>query len=382
MGGRVTIWRSRWVGRAATLLVLSAALENVTAAQDLDRITMDDIVVAWKARHQQIRSGRFAWTETKWIRKGTLPSSGPSTQADTPLPEDDTLISYNCTLVFEGERMRFESAGDKPLFQGALDQHHTGVWNGAVGKDFRHGGEIPNGEVYDFAWDLTQQPLWPFRVAFRMLHPQWFSLQIDEFVLSSRRDVIEGHPNIVIETAPAIIRKQAGGRLPAWKDSYWISPDQDFAVTRYARTSDMLPGHSAEFRVSYQRDAEYGWYPSTWRYVDGSTETPNEVREGTLTSHALNVAVDPAAFDFEFPAGTLVRDTLTNEYYLVRELGEKRIVTDAELRRGANYSDLLASETGQARTTTISPRYPPWLLWAAVTILAICAGLFWLRGRV
>ncbi|MCP4544238.1 MAG: hypothetical protein GY832_44565, partial [Chloroflexi bacterium] len=80
----------------------------------------------------------------------------------------------------------------------------------------------------------------------------------------------------------------------------------------------------------------------------------------------------------------------TGSRYIVRDTGETREITDAELQRGAGYKDLLATESGAAlQDTSSSPdgRQTVWFGWPLYVICALFAAALiavvaWMRRRV
>ena len=98
---------------------------------------------------------------------------------------------------------------------------------------------------------------------------------------------------------------------------------------------------------------EHGWLPRGWKIVAvNSTGKPDHEVSAVVTQLQVNVAIDPKAFDLEFPPGTWVRDfTRQSELgdttqYIVLEGGKQRPITEKD--RGATYQQLLESATGKS----------------------------------
>jgi hypothetical protein len=83
-------------------------------------------------------------------------------------------------------------------------------------------------------------------------------------------------------------------------------------------------------------------------------------------------------FEFEPPSGTSGQDYTSGEreHYLVRDSG-RRPVSDAELMRGARYSDLMTTRPGEA---LLPPGERPWR-WTWLAIVVSLAGFGWLIWR-
>lgn len=169
--------------------------------------------------------------------------------------------------------------------------------------------------------------------------------------MAEQTEAIGGFECIALETSPQALRElEAAGKRP-WKRTYWISPEQEFAIVRSTLSLPNLPRPSEDLSIIYTHDANVGWYPSKWKLVAGGAgEHPDTIVEATVTRHELNVAPPATRFSYTFPAGTWVRDTRAgDESFIVREGGGKRPVTEQELLRGATYRDLLKTETGKAK---------------------------------
>ncbi len=358
---------------------------------DISQVTMQDLAREWKSKHDQVRSGRFSWVESRWLGPARQASfsrfSKPGPNGGPGVNEDAPLLRYDNTLIFDGERMRFERVGEEwhPRKSALLTRHHIGVWDGSVGTVLRLDEDFAHAEIYALGWDLTQRPLFPFRVAFRMLHPQWYSLQLDEFVFRREHETFEGHQCLVIESSPEDMQRRTAQRMPPWRYSYWISPVQDFSVVRFQRSQDSLPRPSEEISVSYRRDAQHGWYPARWRIVDGSSDPPKEIIDAEVTEYAINQPVDSAAFALELPDGTWTRDLspdiTSTESFIARADGERRPVTRAELERGATYEELLATESGAAALTPVRPRWLTWAVWVTSGVVSVLVLTVALRHR-
>ena len=98
---------------------------------------------------------------------------------------------------------------------------------------------------------------------------------------------------------------------------------------------------------------EHGWLPRGWKIVAvNSTGRPDHEVSAVVTQLQVNVAIDPKAFDLEFPPGTWVRDfTRQSELgdttqYIVLEGGE---ATPNHVQdRGATYQQSSRVRPGRA----------------------------------
>jgi hypothetical protein len=101
--------------------------------------------------------------------------------------------------------------------------------------------------------------------------------------------------------------------------------------------------------------------------------------EYTVQRLEINQPFPDAPFDFEFPPGTWVDDTTRGrdrmEQYIVREDGGRRPIERQERLRGAEYEDLVVTETGEAKRPR-PPRRTNWWFWGGVVVLAVAAGVY------
>jgi hypothetical protein len=70
-----------------------------------------------------------------------------------------------------------------------------------------------------------------------------------------------------------------------------------------------------------------------------------------ITKREINVDIPRSEFQIDFPVGTKVHDRRMGAappWYIVRAGGVKREITDAEMRRGATYDELISTESGMA----------------------------------
>src|SRR6187549_2926864 len=96
--------------RTCLLIVLSLGTFNsgastATAQQGSNAFELHDITHAAEQRWEQARSGRFEWTETKWMQKGSLL---PATEFGPSLPREDVTHTYSNVFEFDGDKYRFE----------------------------------------------------------------------------------------------------------------------------------------------------------------------------------------------------------------------------------------------------------------------------------
>jgi hypothetical protein len=350
-------------------------------------MSVEDLSQAWKAKHQKYRTGRIQWGETRWLRRGSIPVMRGSSMGASgdPVPASDSKFEFKCSLVFDGEMMRYECDG--PVWFDRTNKFestsHLNVWDGKSGKVFLGFPGRPTGQVHDLAMELTQPSLWAPRSAFRALNPQWFSLEIDKLVLLPMTETIGGHECLILETAPRDLTGKTGTGLAPWKRRFAVSRDQDFGLIHYTMTSEQYPEPVQEYSVEYSLDSLAGWVPTRWKRVEGPRAEPREIVEAVVSGSEFNRPVPPETFVYSFPKNTYVRDDRNDGLYIALGGDEKRAVTREELLRGAKYEELLITESGTAhsRADRKAPRH--WARWgigAAVVAVTVVMLLCWRRN--
>jgi hypothetical protein len=109
----------------------------------------------------------------------------------------------------------------------------------------------------------------------------------------------------------------------------------------------------------------------------------------TVTNVSIAEPIAEAELTMQHPAGTWVVDRRSQQSHLVRDAGEHRAVTDAELRWLPTYAELLQSESGQVgvvieRRARLREHWglAKWpLLVAGVLLCAVAASKWRGRGR-
>lgn len=362
------------------LFSLDGPVALAPAAETPSKITMSDLTRAWKARHTTIRSGRIEWTESRWIRKGSH-SMGMGMSDEGPIPPEDTTFTYTNELTFDGGRAHYRRTGPTRNLKTKKyeESDRVAVWDGKVASTLDSSSGYPHGQLNDFSMELPEPTLFPFCAAFRMLHPQWYAPPMKDFVIREGREDIDGHSCVVLETAPRILDDLVKrGRRP-WKESYWVSPEQDYVVVRH-ESSLASAKPATQFAISYEHDPQHGWYPAKWTRTVGS-ERLSDLWEGRTTAYALNQPVDAKLFDTTLPEGTWVQDHRSKESYIIQAGGVKRLVSDGELVRGATYEQLLVTGPGMAATAKINRGFRPWLVWGGIGLGILLVGVAFLRKK-
>jgi len=159
--------------------------------------------------------------------------------------------------------------------------------------------------------------------------------------------------------------------------------------------------------VDYALDRSHGWFPCAWTYTTyrhpeaGQTVGDVFMRDkARVTGHSFNVKIPDSEFRIDsYPPGTLVSDVRAHEYYILREGGRKRMITEQEVSAACTYDELVATESGMAVPGAFAPTRTPdelvptesepndrepgawrrmrwWALTAAIVLLIAGAALF------
>jgi hypothetical protein len=104
------------------------------------------------------------------------------------------------------------------------------------------------------------------------------------------------------------------------------------------------------------------------------------VSSAKVVKYEMNKALQPRAFEIEFPVGTLVADHKTGDSYLLKDGGEKRRILAGEFS-GDNYKELLTTAPGEAGGRRSSPRGALNVWFIAVNVIVILILLLLVAGK-
>jgi hypothetical protein len=327
------------------------AEEVPASSQSGAQSSLDDVVRAWKRREERIRSGRFAWTETRTVVKGAWVDPQDSKKV---VPPRDLTWTIKTEWTWEGPRMRTTRKGsrwdhEKEEF---LPYDYVSVWDGTINKSFDPFRDQKVGIIGSGPLDLGLRDYFPMRMAYR----PFIGFQPGRFTKSRESGDRDGRPHIIVEDTSG--------------EQYWLDPARDFTVARYLLFQDRLP--LVRMDISYRQDESGEWVPIAWTDVGLSREGRiEESSKNEVSDYALNVTVEPETFALDFPVGTWVEDNVANTRYIVRENGSTRPITEEEmLRPGITYQDVVESESGMAGL----PARPWWSRLTVPLVLAVVAG--------
>ncbi len=342
--------RTRSRGVTACLLVL-ASLKIVFPEPAIGResapITLDQILQVWQDREAAFRSGTFVWKEVRFLAKGGHRSGRE------PFPPQDVTHKYQRSFMFEGGKLRY-SANHPGVWAPGMEffqREEEDAWDGRIGKSLVGGRP---GDTFDYRGHVVPDreraapgllPLRPILAHYWPSRGQVGSLR--RLSLTGRRGKMDISSCIVLEGSPGVDARTGVNR------SIWLDPQRGYIVRRWMAAQD---GKSLlQTDVFYSEDPGHGWVPSHWKTLEHRPDgTLRQSIEATVVEQSINTAIEPEAFQLEFPPGTLVTDLRVpcgdGDYqkFVIRPNGTKRIVLAAELARGATLQELFDTPPGQA----------------------------------
>jgi hypothetical protein len=129
--------------------------------------------------------------------------------------------------------------------------------------------------------------------------------------------------------------------------SYWvtINPKMDYLIRRYVISHEHKPVFQVD--ISYTEHARDGWVPTGWRSMlfYGAQSNVSEQISVDISQCAINQAIDPKEFEFEFPSGTLVVDHHDDSRFVVTESNSRAMLTP-----GQSYEDFLRMQRQSGNT--------------------------------
>jgi hypothetical protein len=285
-------------------------------------------------------------------------------------------------VVIAGNSMRHERSGDVWTHTTGATEHHANyaVFDGRRSKmldetirkdDALHStGYV---RLTDRHTDVQNIYLSPILRHFRPISPTFTCFKLDSLKVLRTDDAVNGDRCIVLE------EKQDH---KFWNRKYWIVPDKDMAVIRFA---GVRPDGTTDHQVDteFRKDARFGWIPSSWKAIRcGREGKVFSSASNRVTEIEVNTPIPDSTFDIEFPAGTEVDDDISKRRYIVKPDGTQRQIMQREVDRGASYSELVKTDTGMARPRAGSyERLRYWKLVVIASSLFIAAGFLvtWMR---
>lgn len=324
-----------WVLFAVPLLVLGLFAYRAKG----DEVTIADIQEQWKQHQEKLKSFSFTWNTTRFDRAGTL-TDPLAAAAGKRIPEADKYTEFQRSLLYDRGSIRLTDQGEYygPLKDGTDDFRDTSItftWNGSHYNEFYDAdNHYPNGNISrsEAACFNDAQFNWILKATCAKA-PNRLNLTNYRVASTPSKDGIDH----------IVLRKKKVSTLDIVE--LWVQAKPPYLVTKLiAQAGGATVGWTEiGYRVD---DASQLTIPQSMKYVflDPDRKYKNLI-ESEIVSSSLNPETHPHDFEVSFPVGSLVVDDSVSprESYILREGGEKRIISDEELLRGATYDQLLNS---------------------------------------
>lgn len=323
--------------------------------------TGEEVLQAWKAREARFKTARIAWTEKHHFERGS--DIGIDARESTPdgkvFPNEAIDFESTVTAVFDGDKYAVFRSGKQwhNQAEAVIPMIHkyasdgtsfTRVWQFGEATPERH-------HVANISQKRKSPILFQDIVYFPMgiwCRPSPLVFVSEECVPAApQASSVAGRPCArIVWTHPQL-------------GQYWYDADPE---------ADCLPRHF-HFGLRQMIDIEYErrdgeWFPVRWtrNMLGHDRKTVVQTARAEVTKCEVNIPIGPSELDPEMPVGALVRDTRArpSEVHLVTSSG-KRPVTPEELKRGATYSELASTPSGEA-ALPVSRNSWQWWHWAAL----------------
>lgn len=318
----------------------------------LDRIRGDtpsiqSIGAAWKQRQDKFSSISVKWSDEERVAARSIPPGDPTGEF---LPDQDLDLSKDTRFMVSGSKMRYEYKGTQynPSRKEVHTKQYISVANGKISKNFHihFDGNLADYPMSGFIaktashWDIGNREIVPFIFFCRPLDRSLGGVAIEDYSIGKATAEIGGHT--CVELSPNSVKGP-------YRMVFWVAPSAEFNCLRitYGR-KDLAP--MCVWEIKYGQSQNGFLIPTSWELIEEGGNLRRIFRQikARVGSIDFSKEIDENQFDFEFPPDTAVVDSRTNERFISRADGEKRVVTKAELLRGAKYNDLISSESDEA----------------------------------
>ena len=254
-----------------------------------------------------------------------------------------------------------------PANPGVQAQHRDPTRSGGLSTSY------PDGVVKKESShsDVRNPQLRPIMMSYRAKNPKFRAYDIEQFTIVGGNSIIRGRKCVEIERRNSLANNSFVIRC-------WVDPLRDFLIVR-----EMMVSNGAvrlRIDIEYESHPVAGWQPQSWKIVRnyrGQSDKMQDSTKATLATCDINTRIDSKEFDLTYLKRTYVVDLATNEWYIVRPDGGKRVVKMDE--RGKTYEELVGEwKNQQSSAVSNSSR---WVMFAMSGILGLLAGVAWLRYR-
>lgn len=376
------------IGRAfacAMIIGMGCSLSLRTAAS-ADRVpTIEEVLQTWRLQHERVKTLRATIRHRRTLAKYFDDPRG--TKGKPVGPPQEKTFELTGTFWIDGDRWRADDIGPGwhlPTFR-MVETHYIHLFDGERAltlSDLKERGDQqfpvatfrpPNAK--DLGSLGTGPTTLPWLLNYRNEHPIYAIIQAVDWKTDPMLAVIDGHKCF------AIVARQTSG--PSFR--FWVCPDFDFRILR--RELD-APDLQARDEMKYKPHAELGWVLDAWSFtvhrpsLEGKM-TLMESEQYNVEQLSINETFPEDPFDYQVPEGTWVNDftgDAKTSKYIARANGEKRQILQQELARGAQYSDILKTQTGEAGRP-MRDDDSNWWFWGSAAVFLIAFGIYIQRCR-
>ena len=303
-------------------------------------VPLSAILEAWQARQNNVKSYEFSWTSTEF--------QGAHSIIVNNGPETDASFDAKATYILDGTgRFRLDYVG---MEYSPTKRSHVPVTtidenDGSKRISFFPNGiqDFPNAQISadpDSESANVSQTL-PVRLVYRTTDPIFGVVGTENLAVTESSTIVNGMECIGV--------RQASSKNSPLDILILVDPSKKYIPVKYEARFQGRPIAQATIS-SFVRDEIYGWVPEEWTLgakfdKSGSPSWSDSV---VVTKSRINHPLPADVFEIQFPVGTWVQNNITNEAYIVRENGGKRLILPGEFN-GTNYRELLESEPGPVR---------------------------------
>jgi hypothetical protein len=287
----------------------AAATEPEKAAVDpaAEAVTLSTLLTAWQARQDKLRSADISWTEQRWEISNDPPVPNLGIKAVRPAPE---AYEVSSALRLDGQKSAY-GYNDQSWFKGKLYKRKCVVaYDGKTSITFFPKSEepFPSATIHTAQSndDMGSVFLVPLMKALRPLDTAMGGCKREKLRLLDGADDIDGH------------RCQ---KVQCDSTTYWVDPARRYAIRR------LVARNWAEVSIAYSQDDLRSDLPISWHIKMANGDRSM----GKVTKSSINPKLPIEKFQVVLPAGTIGRDDIKRQDFLVRRDGSRMVLNSREI---------------------------------------------------
>lgn len=294
--------------------------------------TIATITKTWRDRQSRARSLDFVAVGTEFRPSRTfsvslLEAMGRPSENAISIP--DTSFNIRLRLAINGNgqfRMDYDGKAPAPSDTGYPDEHLVEIFENGVRNIIFPVGAFgyPNAHIKQetIPTGALNPHVLPIRIVYRPFDSEIGVFDANKLILTNDMGVVEDRPCRVL--------KHLDHRI-------WVDQARDFIPTRYSEIKHGITTRRID--IKYTADVEHGWVPTSWTNVSLENGNTTESVSATVKEYRIGQPISKDTFEVKYPPGTWVRDYITDESYILREDGTRRMVPHSE--DGKDYQYLL-----------------------------------------